>query len=136
MTSEDRHFRNSSYREKVVENIFVGELLRYLWASYSAMVDILRPEVDSGGYDIIVSQQAIVRHVQLKASLDVGKSSRQNINESLAAQPSGCVIWIVVDDSLNFKGYLWFGGKPGHPLPDITKFKQAKNTRANAEGVK
>lgn len=135
-TDDDRHYTSSSYREKVVEHVFVGELLRYLWASRSAKIDILKPEVDSGGYDIVVSHKSIVRHVQLKASLAGGSTAVQNINMSLADQPSGCIIWILIDESLNFKGYLWFGGRPGLPLPDITKFKKAKHTRANAQGLK
>jgi hypothetical protein len=107
-----------------------------LWASHLEMVDILKPEVDSSGYDIVVSYKSIIRHVQLKASLVNGSTVNQNINASLATQQSGCIIWILIDDALTFKGYLWFGGEPGKPLPDISKLKQARHIRGNAQGVK
>lgn len=135
-TENDHHFRRSSYREKVVEHLFVGELLRYLWAIRDEAVDILKPEVDNGGYDIVVTHRATVRHIQLKASLLNGSAVSQNINASLGDHPSGCIVWILIDENLNFQGFLWFGSKPGEPLPDLSERKQAKHTRGNAQGVK
>jgi len=135
-TEDDRHFRRSSYREKVVEHLFVGELLRYLWAKRAEAVDILKPEVDNGGYDIVVTHGKTVRHIQLKASLVNGSAASQNINASLGEHPSGCVIWILIDEHLNFEGFLWFGSQPGEPLPDLSERKQAKHTRGNAQGIK
>jgi hypothetical protein len=32
--------------------------------------------------------------------------------------------------------FLWFGGEPGEPLPDITGFRIAKHTKGNAKGKK
>lgn len=32
--------------------------------------------------------------------------------------------------------FLWFGGEPGEPLPDITGLRVAKHARANAQGIK
>lgn len=135
-SKDDRHFRRSSYREKVVEHLFVGELLRYLWAIRAETVDILKPEVDSGGYDIVVTHGATVRHIQLKASLFTGSAASQNINASLGDHPSGCIVWILIDENLNFEGFLWFGSKPGEPLSDLSKRKQATHTRGNAQGIK
>lgn len=132
-----RHFLKSRYREKVVEHIFVGELLRYLWARGMDGVEILTPEVDASGYDIVLTLGPVVRHVQIKCSIDGGKTEEQQINASLALQPSGCIIWIVVEDrTLEFRRFLWFGGKPGRPLPDLSGFRNARHVRANAQGVK
>jgi hypothetical protein len=135
-TAIDRHFLKSTYREKVLEHVFVGELLKYLWVAGLVSVDLLKPEVDSAGYDVVITAGRIVRHVQLKASLAEGKAGGQKINASLAEQPSGCVVWVLVDDTLSIHGFLWFGGMPGSPLPDISGFKQARHTRANALGFK
>lgn len=135
-TEDDRHFRRSSYREKVVEHLFVGELLRYLWAKRAGAVDILKPEVDNGGYDIVVTHGKVVRHIQLKASLVSGSAVSQNINASLGDHPSGCIVWILIDENLNFESFLWFGSKPGDPLPNLSERKPAKHTRANAQGIK
>ena len=59
MTDRTRHFLKSRYREKVVEHIFVGELLRYLWARGMDGVEILTPEVDASGYDILRSHLTV-----------------------------------------------------------------------------
>jgi hypothetical protein len=134
--SDQRHFQASSHREKIVEHLFVGELLRHLWVVGAAGVDILKPEVDRAGYDVVAVKGALIRHVQLKASIVGGRAASQGINASLADHASGCVVWILVDDALATRGFLWFGGLPGEPLPDLSKYRQAKNTRANASGVK
>jgi len=135
-STDERHFKSSTHREKLVEHLFVGELLRHLWVSGAANVEILKPEVDRTGYDIVVVNGSLVRHVQLKVSVKGGSAAKQNVNASLASHPSGCVVWIVVNEDLRFEGFLWFGGPPGTQLPDLSKFRQAKNTRANAEGIK
>lgn len=58
------------------------------------------------------------------------------INTALAAKPSGCVIWVQVDpDTLLPVHWLWFGGRPGEPLPALNG-KVGKHTKANAAGVK
>ena len=43
---------------------------------------------------------------------------------------------MVVDNELEFRSMLWFGGKPGRPLPDITGFPHATRTTPNSEGMK
>ena len=132
-----RHYLQSRYREKVVEHIFVGELLRHLWTCGLDGVEILTPEVDASGYDLVLTLGPVVRHVQIKCSVDGGSARDQKVNASLALQPSGCVVWIVVDnESLEFRRFLWFGAVPGKPLPDIGHLRNAKHTRANTEGIK
>ena len=46
------HYAESSARENLVEHVFLGELLRGLWRRSIRDVQVLRPEVDSGGYDL------------------------------------------------------------------------------------
>ena len=133
---DERQFRSSSHREKVVEHVFLGELLRYLWVARIPNVQVLKPEVDAAGYDLVLSLGKVVRHVQLKASMRDGKAAHQPVHEALGEHPSGCVVWIVLNDDLSFERFLWFGGKPGQPLPSLTGFKRAKHARANAQGIK
>jgi len=45
-------------------------------------------------------------------------------------------LWIVVTPDLQFDHYLWFGGKPGEPLPDISRNMIAKHAKGNAQGEK
>lgn len=139
MSADDRtrHYLKSRYREKVVEHIFVGELLRHLWAIGMEGVEILTPEVDASGYDLVLTLGSVVRHVQIKCSIEGGKTEEQQINASLGLQPSGCIVWIVVEDrTLQFRRFLWFGDKPEQPLPDLSGFRNARHARANAQGVK
>ena len=42
------HYVESSAREKLVEHVFLGELLRGLWRRDIRDLEVLRPEVDSG----------------------------------------------------------------------------------------
>jgi hypothetical protein len=99
-------------------------------------VEILKPEVDCSGYDVVLVKGDLVRHVQLKASIKGGRAAAQNINASLALQGSGCVIWIVVDTELKFDSYLWLGGLPGRRLPSLAGYPAAKHARGNADGIK
>jgi len=99
--------------------------------------EFLRPEVDSGGYDLVIACNSVIRHIQLKSSHLGATTARQNINLRLSEKPSGCVVWVVFNEvTLTLGPYLWFGGLPGQPLPDIHAFPPAKHTKGNAQGVK
>lgn len=129
---DERQFKSSSHRERVVEHVFLGELLRHLWVAEIAGVQVLKPEVDASGYDLVLSLGKVIRHVQLKTSMQDGTSQRQPVHETLGEHASGCVVWIVLNKDLSFKRFLWFGDAPGQPLPALTRFKRAKHTKANA----
>jgi hypothetical protein len=120
----------------VVEHVFLGELLRYLWVAKIPGVQVLKPEVDTAGYDLVLSLGKVIRHVQLKASMHGGKAAHQPIHGALGEHASGCVVWIVLNDDLSFAKFRWYGAPPGEPLPALTRFKRAKHSRANAQGKK
>jgi len=128
---------HSSRREKLVEHVFVGEVLRSLWCMGVHEVDVLRAESDAAGYDLLIDVGAVSRHIQLKSSSRIAKTSRQKVHVALGNKSSGCVVWVRFDPSTMELGpFLWFGGKPGRPLPDITKFPIAKHTKGDAHGKK
>ncbi|WP_156392872.1 hypothetical protein [Rhizobium sp. Root1220] len=54
----------------------------------------------------------------------------------MAEKPSGCVVWIFVDDALNLKAFRWFRGREARPLPNIADMKVLKHTKGNARGTK
>ena len=56
MSGEDRHFVYSTLRERIVEHVFVGDVLRTLWKRDVTDVEILRPEFDAHGYDVVMSR--------------------------------------------------------------------------------
>jgi hypothetical protein len=128
---------HSSRREKLVEHVFVGEVLRELWRAGVYEVDVLRAETDTAGYDIVVEVGAVIRHVQLKSSALTSRTSRQKIHIALGEKQSGCVVWVMFDPStMEIGPFRWFGGRPGQPLPDISGFPVAKHTKGNAYGEK
>jgi hypothetical protein len=132
----DLHFIYSTLRERIVEHVFVGDVLRRLWQIGITDVEVLRSEFDSGGYDLVLSYRSIVRHIQFKTMRTGGKADSVKVGLKLMEKPSGCVIWIVVDPNLNLQSFLWFGGTPGEPLPDIFSMRIAKHTKGTSTGVK
>ena len=126
----------STLRERTVEHVFVGAALQRLWQRKVTDVEVLRSEFDAGGYDLVMSLRKIVRHIQFKTIRAGGKAPAVSISTKLAEKPSGCVIWIVITPTLELQSYLWFGGPPGQPLPDIGDMKRAKHAKANVKGIK
>jgi hypothetical protein len=130
------NYVHSTLRERIVEHVFVGEVLRRLWQLGVTDVEVLRSEFDAGGYDLVMSYHKVVRHIQLKKVSVDGKADSIKISLKLGEKPSGCVIWIVVTPELELQSYLWFGGSPGEQLSDISNMPVAKHTKGNAKGTK
>jgi hypothetical protein len=131
------HSLYSSYREMLLEHLLAGEVMRHLWRQGNVRMEVLKPQVDDGGYDLVLEANDISRHVQLKASHSKAATHHVNVSLSLARRPSGCVVWCIFDEeTLTLGPFLWFGGEPKQPLPDIKKYGVAKHNKANASGVK
>lgn len=135
--TKEHHFRFSTFREKLIEHLFLGELLRLSWQRGECSLEVAKPEVDSRGYDVIIERDGVVRHVQLKASSRGAATSRQTIHVGLAGKPAGCVIWIqFVPETLELGPFLFFGSPAGQPLPDISRLGIARHTKGDAQGYK
>lgn len=131
-----KHTLHSSFREAVLEHLLLGELLSRLWLT-GTHAEVLKPNVDDGGYDVVIEANGFMRHVQFKASYSGSKTARQNLRLELGNKPSGCVIWMVFDPkTLAFESFRWFGGPPGEPLPSLERFPVARHTRGDASGTK
>jgi hypothetical protein len=121
----------------LIEHLLVGEIMRRLWLRGIAQFEVLQPQVDDSGYDLVLEANGVARHIQLKSSFDAAATKEVKVSLKLATKPSACVIWVRFDPkTLALGPFLWFGGPPGTPLPDIASFKVAKHTRGNAQGVK
>ncbi|MGZ9738563.1 hypothetical protein ACXX83_09020 [Pseudomonas sp. GNP012] len=132
-----KHTENSSFREKLVEHPFVGELLKLSWCSVFCDLDVAKLEVDNSGYDLVAEARRVVRHVQLKASFVDSKTAPQNIHLSLAGKPSECVAWRYFNEETLVLGpFLYFGGRPGNRLPTVEGMQGAKHARGNQSGHK
>lgn len=133
LATDERQFTQSTLREHIVEHLFVGDVLRTLWRHHVTDVEILRPEFDAHGYDVVMSRGSVIRHVQLKTQA----SGKVSVGHALTEKQSGCVVWIGLDkDTLELGPFRWFGGLPGEPLPDILGRPNPKCATHNAEGVR
>ena len=131
------HYLKSSFREKLIEHLFIGELLKISWSRAEYSLEVSKPEVDASGYDIIAESNDFIRYIQLKGSYTGASTSTQKVHTALCKKPSGCVIWIVFNpDSLDLGPFLFFGNNAGEPLPDLSNFRIAKHTKGDAQGVK
>ena len=132
---------HSSFRENMLEHVFIAELQQEAWFRRWTTMEILRSEVDDSGYDIVAECDGVVRYIQLKASRPEAKVSFQKVNISLAEKPGGCVVWMQYEEDRARPnrvalGYLYFGRAVGQTLPSLEGFKTATHTKANAKGVK
>ena len=134
------HFENSTYREHLVEHLFMTDLLQTAWLNGALVVEVLRCEADIHGYDLVLGRGDVVRHVQLKSSTDTAKAAYQKVNMALAQKPAGCVVWVRMKELPSLGridlSYSFFGGGPHEKLPITNKHKVAKHAKANAKGVK
>ncbi len=141
--STDADSLYSSYREKVIEHLFVGDVLRRLWLAGIRQVEVLRSETDAAGYDVVFecssASRHVIRHIQLKATRKDGRRAHVGVNVELEKKPSGCVVWVYFDSDMNLGPFLWFGEPPGKPLSLVDKrtgkeFKKGKHTKHDATG--
>jgi hypothetical protein len=114
--ADDAHSRHSSLRASIIDHLFVGQLLRFLWRQGMRSVELLRAEVDAGGYDLVIECNGVTRYIQLKASHSGAKTDRVPVNTALVEKPGGCVIWIKFDQDMNLGPYLWLGSRSGQPV--------------------
>lgn len=130
------HNLKSSQREAVLEHLLLGEILRVLWLK-DISVEVLHPQVDDAGYDVVLESNGVVRHIQIKTSFSGATTNSWKVRLELAGKPSGCVVCVIFDQTtLQFERFLWFGNRPREPLPDIETFRVGKHTKANSKGVK
>lgn len=146
--TDSAHFLLSSYRETLVEHLFLGELLRRLWVEGVRDLEVLKPQVDDAGYDLVLARQAagrkggpvrghVVRYVQLKASGLEASTVSVTLHRRLAEREGGCLIWVLFGETFlpgEFE-FRWLGGKPEARPVDLTAnpLRLAKNPRSGTE---
>lgn len=127
----------SVYREKLLEHLLIGELLKYSWLHAGATLEVSQPSIDRSGHDVVLEANGVTRHLQLKSSAHTASTPTQKVHLGLASKPSGCVVWTRFDrTTMNLGPFLFFGAEPGLPLPPLDAFKVAKHTKGNKDGVK
>lgn len=127
----------SVYRERLIEHLLIGELLKHSWLHHGASLEVSQPSIDRSGHDVVLEANGITRHVQLKTSTLTAKTSKQKVHIGLEGKASGCVVWVRFNaDTMKFESFLFFGGAPGQPLPAMDALKVAKHTKGDSKGVK
>jgi hypothetical protein len=131
------HTHMSSYRESLLEHLFVGEIMKHCWLHKLPPIEVLKSQVDNAGYDLVLESRGMVRHVQLKASHEGAATSRLPINRSLASKPNGCVIWMIFDPmTLGLTAFYWYGEAANAGRIILDGLPDAKHAKANSQGIK
>ena len=126
----------SHYRENLLEHVFVAEVLQECAFVRHQKVEVLRAEVDDGGYDLVFQLGDIVRHVQLKTRSKKGRARKVQVNANLEKHLGGCVVWMFWDVDPSTERacltYRWSGNNPRQrtkSLPDTV----GRHTRGGGE---
>lgn len=131
----DPSANHASLRENILEHAFLGALGRELWRRGCYAVEVLRAEVDAAGYDVVVTVDDATRYIQLKSVASDASTRGWSVSKLLSRKPGACVIVLRVDRrTLDVQDYLYFGGPPGSPLPDISGARRAKRPTFDAKG--
>jgi hypothetical protein len=130
------HSSDSSLREQALGHVFLGQLLTFMWQSGARDIEVLKSEVDRGGYDLVLEANGIIRHVQLKSSFRGSKVREVDVSTKLLRKPGGCILWFEFDrETLAIERFYWFGGKAGTTLPDLG-LRVSRHSKANSDGEK
>jgi len=136
VSTNEVHSLYSSRREKILENLFIGEVLRELWRRGVYEADILQSDIDASGYDVVLDFEGGTRHIQLKVKKKNGRWAI-GANGKIGDRADGCVVVMEIDSvSLEFLGFHWLGKPIGSGGIDISDGRAVKHARVNAEGQK
>jgi hypothetical protein len=107
-----------------------------MWGNGRRDIEVLKSEVDRGGYDVVLEANGVIRHVQLKSSFRGSKVREVDVSTKLLRKPGGCILWLEFDpENLAIERFFWFGGRAGSPLPDLG-LRISRHSRGNSEGEK
>ena len=56
-----KHFEHSSFREKLIEHLFIGEMLKLSWLKDDCQFEGMKLEVDNAGCDIVLEENNVFR---------------------------------------------------------------------------
>jgi hypothetical protein len=130
------HSSDSSLREQALGHLFLGQLLTFMWQNGTRDIEVLKSEVDRGGYDVVLESNGVIRHIQLKSSFRGSKVREVDVSTKLLRKPGGCILWLEFDpESLALERYYWFGGNAGTALPDLG-LRISRHSKGNSDGAK
>src|SRR5258705_4833074 len=114
------HSSDSSLREQALGHLFLGQLLTFMWRNGARDIEVLKSEVDRGGYDVVLEANGVIRHVQLKSSFRGSKVREVDVSTKLLRKPGGCILWLKFDrERLAIERFYWFRGGGGGALAGV-----------------
>lgn len=127
-----KDYEVSVFREKMLLHYFLSDIYQYFWLARNDSLEVFHSEIDSFGYDIVISANGKTRHIQLKSLHFGGTTSHFKINERLSKKEGGCVIIQEYSESKSNIAVVYHLFE----ATDLESYKTAKHTKANAEGIK
>lgn len=111
----------SSYVENVLIHRLVAGLAGELWQRDPALpLNIFNSEVDDAGFDLVLGCGDRLRYIQVKQVHQRGTASKFSVRLDFTRLPGSCVVVVVYSETdLSVDHYLFFGGVPGQPMPDV-----------------
>jgi hypothetical protein len=110
----DRSLNSHAY-ENLVEHLFLADLLRHMWYDREEIVEVAKAQVDSWGYDLVLTVGDRTRYVQLKTSVPV------DVSERLVRREGGCVVAVIPNERAQGVSYrIWEG------MADLSNLPSAK----------
>src|SRR5437764_15205261 len=85
------HSSDSSLREQALGHIFLGQLLAFMWRHDGRDIEVLKSEVDRGGYDVVLESNGIIGHLQLQSSFRGSKLREVDVSLKLLSKAGGCI---------------------------------------------
>src|SRR5260370_2333971 len=114
------HSADSSLREQALGHVFLGQLLTFMWRNSARDIEVLKSEVDRGGYDVVLESNRVIRHVQLKSSFRGSKVREVDISTKLLHKPDGCILWLQIHrDNPSLEPFYCVCGQGGERLPGL-----------------
>lgn len=124
-------YTNSVMREKLCLHIFLSDIYKLCWKNEKYKdIQILFPEIDSSGADIVIVHKQVSCFIQLKSINKNSSTYKFPINKELFNQSSFCVLLFTLDEETISINYRIFKKK------ENLDYKNAKHSKANAEGIK
>ncbi len=139
MTTESQYVQRYSLRiEAALRHAFIAELYSYLWAKNPDIaLRVYEADADDMGFDVVLSQGVITRHVQLKSIFEGSTTKHVNLRDCLTSLSGGCaVVCFYRASDLKIVRYGFLGFTSDRESLKFTAFSLAKHTRGNAAGVK
>ncbi|WP_198333159.1 hypothetical protein [Psychrobacter aquimaris] len=51
-----KHYEQSSFWEKLIEHLFIGEMLKLSWLKDDCQLEVMKPEVDNSGCNVFFEE--------------------------------------------------------------------------------